>query len=254
VSEEHGRDGGDCLEGTEQRRAERVQRLLAGERLDTAELSYGLEGFHLGLVATGAGAEDAVRGLAESLDHRLLLIRRDEGGVWAWLGGRRLPEPDRVHAHLDSDWPAGAAAAIGEPGQGPGGWRLSHRQAQAALPIALRGSERLVRYADVALLATMLQDDLLATSLRQLYLSPLECQHDGGEVLRGTLRAYFAAERNVSSTAAALGVNRKTVTSRLRAIESMIGSSFASHAAEVEAALRLEELGRPVLPHSALPH
>ena len=49
--------------------------------------------------------------------------------------------------------PAGVSSAIGEPGKGLDGWRLTHRQAQAAMRIALRRPQRLTRYADVALLA-----------------------------------------------------------------------------------------------------
>jgi hypothetical protein len=55
---------------------------------------------------------------------------------------------------------------MGEPARGIDGWRLSHRQAKAALPTALRAPEAFVRYGDVALLAATLADDLLATSLR----------------------------------------------------------------------------------------
>ena len=43
----------------------------------------------------------------------------------------------------------------------------------------MRGPEPFVRYVDVALLAAVLQDDLLATSLRKLYLEPLEAERDG---------------------------------------------------------------------------
>jgi DNA-binding PucR family transcriptional regulator len=95
----------------------------------------------------------------------------------------------------------------------------------------------------------MFQDDLLATSLRQLYLEPLAEERDGGETLRETLRAYFAAERNVSSAAAALSVNRHTVTSRLRTIEKRLGRPLSTCATEIDAALRLEDLGHPTLPH-----
>ena len=110
---------------------------------------------------------------------------------------------------------------IGEPGEGLSGWRLSHRQAKAALQVAERRGQAVLRYADVALLASVLRDDLLVTSLRQLYLEPLERARDGGKAARETLRAYFAAERNVSSTAAVLGVDRRTVTNRMRAIEEL---------------------------------
>ncbi len=70
-------------------------------------------------------------------------------------------------------------------------------------------------------------------------------------MLRQTLRAYFAAERNASSTAAALGVSRQTVINRLRVVEERLGRSLGSCAVEVEAALRLEDMGRPLLPYAA---
>lgn len=82
----------------------------------------------------------------------------------------------------------------------------------------------------------------MATSLRTLYLAPLERERDNGKVARETLRAYFAASRHISSTAAALGVNRHTVASRLQAIEETLGRSLDTCAASLEAALHLHEL------------
>src|SRR4029077_15954907 len=102
--------------------------------------------------------------------------------------------------------PAEVALAIGEPAEGLAGWRQSHRQGAAAFNVARRRWKPIVRYADVALLASAMQDELLVSSLRQLYLEPLEAERDGGRVARETLRAYFGTERNVSSAAAALGV------------------------------------------------
>jgi len=112
------------------------------------------------------------------------------------------------------------------------------------LPIALRTSENAVRYADVALLASILQDDLLATSLREIYLKPLERDRDGGETIRKTLRAYFSADRNLSSAGALLGVSRRTVANRLRDIEERLGRSLGPVAAEIEITLRADELDR----------
>ena len=96
-------------------------------------------------------------------------------------------------------------------------------------------------YADVALLAAIAADDLIATSLRQLYLAPLERARDGGKVARRTLRAFFEAERNVSSTAAALGVDRRTVRNRLGAIEDLLGRPLKGAEADLEIALRLDD-------------
>jgi hypothetical protein len=253
VSEEYAREARAGPGSTEKRQARRIEELLEGRRLDTSELSYDFGVVHLGAVATGAGGAEALRGLATALDRRLMLVSRGERIVWAWLGGRHPFDPDDLDRIVSEGLPAPVSLALGEPAEGMEGWRLTNQQARAAMPIALRGPDPVVRYAEVALLASICQDDLLATSLHRLYLAPLEGQREGGAPLRETLRAYFAAERNISSTAAALGVNRKTVVNRLRAIEAMIGRSLSTCAADVEAALRIADLGHPVLPRASAP-
>jgi len=242
LSEEYAREERERPGTTEQRRAERIERLLAGEPIDTAELGYEFDVHHLAAIASGPGADNALRELAASVDCRLLTACRGDETLWAWLGARRALDPEELKRHASANWPEGATLAVGEPAQGLSGWRLSHRQAKAALTVAQRGPEPFVRYADVALLASVLQDDLLATSLRKLYLEPLEAERDGGEVAIETLRAYFAAERNVSSAAVVLGVKRHTVTNRLRVVEEAIGRSLSDCGPELEATLRLEQL------------
>jgi PucR C-terminal helix-turn-helix domain/GGDEF-like domain len=242
VGEEYSRE--DCArpsESTEQRRAERVRRLLAGELVDAAELAYEFEGNHLGLIAAGPGAARAVSEMAGAADRRLLLTRQEQGVAWAWLGSRRGFDPDEVLVLAASERLEGLTVAFGEPANGLAGWRLTHRQAKAALPVALRGGESPVRYGEVALMASILRDELLTTSLRDLLLTPLERDRDRGKAARETLRAYFEAERNVSSAAAALGVHRDTVAARLRAVEATVGRSLATYAAEFEVALRIEK-------------
>jgi GGDEF-like domain/PucR C-terminal helix-turn-helix domain len=220
---------------SERRRAERIERLLSGELLDTTHLAYDFEGWHLGLVVSGEGATEAVATLAGRLDRRLLTVQRGRETIWSWLGSRRRLDPGRLE-ELAGELPAGPTLAVGEPGEGLSGWRLTHRQARAAQSIALRSREAFVRYADVALDASMLQDDLLTISLRQLYLDPLD------EAALETLRAYFAAERHALSAAAALGVSRRTIARRLRSIEARLGRSLNASMAEIEAALRLRSL------------
>lgn len=242
VGEEYARAEDARASSVQQRMAERVRRLLAGELVDSAEVPYEFENHHLGLIAAGSDAQQALGGLAKTLDRALLLICREEGTVWAWLGGRRDIRIEELERVVATGWPPGLALALGEPAHGLEGWRLTHRQARAALPIALRGAERVVRYADVALLASMLRDELLVASLREIYLVPLEEERDGGAAARETLRAYFAADRNVSSAAAALGVSRRTVGNRLRAIEERLGRPLPAVGAAVEAALCLEAI------------
>lgn len=242
VSAEYAREARSRPSSPADRRRECVKRLLAGEFVDHSELGYDLDGHHLALVARGDGAGELARELATTLDRRLLAVRREDEPVWAcWLGGRRQLSAERVRRALSGAALGNAFVAVGEPGEALAGWRVTHLQAKAALPIAKRRGQSVLLYADVALLAAILRDDLLASSLRQLYLAPLERARDGGEVARETLRAYFAADRNISSAAAALGVDRRTVRNRIRAIEGLLGRSMSASGADLEIALRLDD-------------
>jgi DNA-binding PucR family transcriptional regulator len=226
-----------------QRRTEQVRRLLRGESQDASRLAYEIEGMHhIGVVAIGIGAEEALHELQGELDRSLLVVNPGEEMLWAWLGGRRAVPAERILERLKTQGAQPlAAAAIGERGEGLQGWRLSHRQAATALAIARRGPERVVRYAEVGLIASILKDEVLCASLRQLYLEPLAQGADGGKALRETLRAYLSTGRNFSSAAARLKVNRRTIASRLRIIEEMLGHRLDQDTLELEAALRLWE-------------
>jgi hypothetical protein len=221
---------------------ERVQRLLLGESVDVSELGYELDAWHLGVIATGENAERAVRSLGAQLGREILLASRGGEMVWAWFGDRqRLAIADLGRLLLAKSHP-GVSLAIGEPGRSVNGFRLTHRQAQAALLVALRRPQWLTRYADVALLAFALRDEALARSLVEIYLAPLDSPRKGSLALRQTLRAYLAAERNATSAAAALGVARHTVETRIRRVEERLGRLLSTCSAELDVALRLEEL------------
>jgi hypothetical protein len=242
VSDEYVLESKSRLSTVSERRRECVKRLLAGELVDHSGLGYDLGGHHVALMAKGEGVQEAMRLVAARLDRRLLAVCREEEPVWAcWLGGRRPLDAAQTIEALGEVQLDRSYFSIGEPGRGLAGWRFSHRQAKAALPVAERRRESVVRYADVALLAGALGDDLLAASLRRLYLEPLEDARDGGDAARDTLRAWFEAERNVTSTAAALGVDRRTVSNRVRTIEGLYGRRLKDVAAELETALQLED-------------
>jgi sugar diacid utilization regulator len=182
-----------------------------------------------------------MRGVAERLERRLLCVAREREIAWAWLGGRRVLPVDEVEQACAAD--AGDVRfVLGEPASGLEGWRMTHRQAQAALLVARRRPQRVTRYGDVALLAAALGDEVLGRSLVGIYLAPLGVARDGGEVLLQSLRAYLCAECSVSSAAAALGVSRKTVEGRLRMVEKQLGRTLHPCPAELEVALLLDEI------------
>lgn len=251
VAEEHTRER-KCvgLKGTEQRRTEQVQRLLAGEPANAPDLAYDLDGQHLGLIAKGNGALEMLRVLAKSVDCRLLVLSREEETVWAWFGGRKKVDLEQLLSLASDILPCHTRLAIGEPGESLPGWRLTHRQAKAALPIALYSAERFVPYREVALLASALQDELLLNSLREMYLEPLEGERDGGQALRETLRAYLDTGWNVSSAAAALGISRQAVNGRLRIAEETLSRPLLTCAGEIDVALRVSEFAEATPAHA----
>ena len=186
--------------------------------------------------------------MAAQIGRAILLVPRGEETVWAWFGDRRRLAVTDLQTVLLLKLPPGVTLAIGEPAQGLNGFRLTHRQAEAAHLVAQHRQQSLTRYADVALLAFALRDEALARSLVDIYLTPLDDPRKSYLVLRETVRAYLAAERNATSAAAALGVARHTVESRIRKAEELLGRLLPACVAEIEVALRLDELGCFALP------
>ncbi len=236
-----------------QRLGERVQRLLAGEQpADVGSVEYELDAWHLGLVVSGARAEAAAHSLASSLSRAPLVVGRGNGVAWAWLGGRRPLSVSEVERYASAGLLGDVSLAVGEPRHGFKGWRLTHREAQAARLVMLRRPRRFVRASEVTLLAAILGDESLAKSLRATYLAPLDQLGDTDRVLRDTVRAYFAAGFNAAAAAAALKVDRHTVQRRLRKVEEALDCLLHDCHAEIEVALSLEELDE-VAPEARIP-
>lgn len=227
-----------------QRVAERVQRLLAADSpADAAGLDYELDAWHLGLVVTGSRPDVAARTLAAGLKRQKLVVPQGNDSAWAWLGGRQRTMVDEVERYLDAGVLGDVTVAVGEPRWGLEGWRLTHYEARAAQQVMMRRPRPLTQASDVILLAAVLRDEMLAQSLRQTYLAPLD-DGESGLGLRETLRAYFDAGFNAATAAAVLEVDRHTVQRRLRKVEEALGRLLHSCHAELEVALVLEELDK----------
>lgn len=228
------------------RRVGLIEELLAGDLVDAEEAAPGFDfdSWHVGAVACGAGAVGVIGDLAKRADRRLLRVRRGKDSVWAWFAGARKLESTELQLLAVERIPTEGCLALGEPHHGLSGWRLSHRQAAAGLRVGLRRDDRIVRYGEVSIEASLLHDRVRAASLRQHYLVPLEEERDGGRKSRETLHAYFSRRRNLEAAALALGIVRQTVSYRLRAIEARLGSDLYACAHDLEAALALDALDR----------
>jgi hypothetical protein len=222
------------------RRREVVETLLTGGETRSAgvELSYDLDLWHLGVAARGSDSGQALQQLARERGCQLLVIPRDDGEIWAWLGSRERTtlastrfEP--VISQFDTN------IACGAPARAISGWRLTHEEAMAAALVGARLAHRFTRCTDFLLDAAILQSSVLAKSLADQYLAPLDELRVGGAVARQTLNAYYACDRSVSSAASLLRVTRKTVERRLRQIEEALGRPLRG-CLELEVALRLE--------------
>jgi PucR C-terminal helix-turn-helix domain/GGDEF-like domain len=242
VTEEYSREAARARRSPEGRRADLVLQLLAGRHVEVLDLGYELDAWHLGVIATGLRAKAAVRSLASALESELLPVARTDETVWAWLGGRRRLTGSDIERLLPASWPPEVSLAIGEPGKGLEGWRLTHSQAQAALRVLLRRPQPLTRYLDVAVLASALTDDVLGRSLQAIYLSGLG---ERRSELRATVHAYFAEGRSTSKAARSLGVVRQTVENRLRSVEEVLGRPLHTCLPDLEVALWLDEFAEP---------
>lgn len=229
-------------QSVDQRHGELVRRLLAGESVATVELDYGFDAWHLGVIATGSGAEKALRAFSATLGCQLLRILSGHETLWAWFGRQKeLPSTDILRLSQDAD--QSISLAIGEPAWGISGWRLTHAEAQTAHEVVMNRPKQATRCIDVLLDAAVLRDEIVGRALMVTFLAPLDNLRMGGDAARRTLKAYFACSRSAAKTAGVLHVTRKTVENRLRDIEKAIGRPLTTCLAELEVALRLENDG-----------
>lgn len=238
----------ESLERSPTRRLARgVEKLLAGETAEGADLEYELDGYHLGLIAVGPERGILLDALASRSDCRLLVVPRGPDISWIWLGADRAA-PIRELARSLAELAEGVSLAVGEPREGLEGWRTTHREAKTALGVMSHGCQRVTRCADVVLSAALLRHPDIRRFLLDAYLKPLD-RHRNAGALRKTLRAYLEHGCNAASAATSLGVDRHTIQRRLHRAEEILGRRLDACHAELDVALRLERIdeGEPLL-------
>jgi len=240
VTEEYTRERDRLMRGREQRRVQLVRDVLDGAVVDGGELGYELATSHRGVIGWGEGTDTILPLLAAALELRLLLVSVSGQTVWAWLGGARQSDPALRRALSELEL-AQCGLAFGRVGDGPDGFRSSHREARGAHRIAVATGTAVLYYDDVALECVMLADERAARAFIAAELAPLDRGRDGAK-LRETLSAYFASGFNASAAAAMLKVNDRTIAYRLNSIEDQLGRSVRARQTELQAAIRLERV------------
>jgi hypothetical protein len=226
----------------EQRRTQLVRNLLDGQPIDGSQIGYDLDGWHVGLIASGAEAEVTVRKAGSAFGGQLLAVAVDAITWWAWAGFPEPPATAIVSQVRPALLPPDCRLALGEPANGPAGFRQTHREASAAFALTATLAQPIVSYSDIALEDLASADPGRARVFIERELGPLAGDDRRAELLRDTLRAYFAAAQTASSTAQMLGVHERTIGNRIHAVEQLIGRSVHSRRAELETALRLHRL------------
>jgi hypothetical protein len=217
------------------RRLRAVEAALAGD--DGAQLDYPLTGDHIALVTRAARAEPAIAAAASALGVQHIAVRAADGHCWAWVATCDLAELAARLTAGSGTRELDAPVGVG----GPGGFRLAHRQAHLAERVA-RVPGELVELRSVALEALVLGDQRTAWEVARAELGPLAGPDPRAVRLRATLDAWFRSRERLSEAAATLEVAPRTVTYRLRAAETLLGHPIAHRRAELEAALRVQQL------------
>lgn len=241
IASEHTRETEQRRRSPDVRLRETVEQLLEDEaRSHASGLDYVFDAWHLGMVARGEKARDAVHVIARRLERKPLSVARGDEVVWGWLAGRRPVEMSEMEQVIEDDALGKVVVAVGEPRWGIHGWRLTHYEAKTAFQVMRPRGRRLTRCREVLLLAAVVRDEKLSESLVQTYLRPIG-EDDQGEALRRTLRAYLEIGGNAASTSAALSIDRSTVQRHLRKIENLLGRAIHSCQAELTVALEVDE-------------
>jgi hypothetical protein len=223
------------------RRFYAVRSVLGGDHLAATRIEYELEQHHLALIASGDQAAPALRALARELDRRVLVVGPIRGIWWAWMSGSRplaVPQERLLRGYRP---PGGVSFGLSLEGFGEAGFRSSHRQALRAFALSEPDQAPFVRFEHIAVesLAGENREEARAFVAREL--RGIDDDSASSQHIRETLVAYFAAEYNAASAAAALGVHQQTVANRLRTAEERLGHPIGSRRIELELALRLRD-------------
>jgi hypothetical protein len=246
-------------------RSETARRIIDGqledERAGSSRLGYELRRSHVALILAGEPANQgpgggslekeaieaaAILGCADPL-----LIPSGVGVLWAWCGTFKPPVPQALALVEQHVPPEGVRMAVGRPGYGIEGFRITHQEAGhasrfwdiGAAPLGGTTSYRTVEV--VSLLATDLDR---ARRFVRNELGPLADQSETAARMRSTLLGFLSHGGSHVRAAQALHMHQNTVYNRVRRAEELLGGPVTDRRVELQTALMLAEtLGDEVL-------
>jgi hypothetical protein len=229
----------------------RVAAVLDGEVADPEAadrlLGYPVSGRHVAFIGYGDRVPIPQLDMGE-VDRRLrllpggkeiLVVPRDELTIFCWVS---VPENDPVDQWIALAEAQGhpAPIAFGEPARGIEGFRLSHRQAQAAgavLALANNGVH-LVRYRDVAAVSFLAKQPVECRGWLSATLGDLAGDGEEREQLRHTLLVFLEEGENANAASQRLFVHRNTIRYRVERAKQMLPAPLEKHRLDVALALR----------------
>lgn len=244
-------------------RAETVRDILDGrlenEPTATSRLGYELRRHHVGLILVGESENRLTRGGGlerEAVEVAAilgcadpLLVSTGAATLWAWCGTFENPSSDvlaRVERHRPS---AGVRMALGRPGFGIEGFRITHVEAGRASRFWDLGATSLTAsYGSLELVSLLASDLERARRFVRRELGPLAEQTEATTKLRSTLLGFLSHGCSHVRSARELHMHENTVYNHVRRAEELLSCPVVDRQFELQAALALAEtLGPEIL-------
>ena len=252
------------LRGAAAARSEAIEDIIAERERDpqraSKRLRYEVNRHHVGVVAwaetvpTETDAQqvlgEVVADLARTMTAETTLIQPLGSLVTAgWLSRRDAFPAMALDTEMPvpSTMPPGIRIAVGVPGHGLKGLRLSHIEASHARRVASLAGPRLgslTRYRDVAVAALASADPAHAASFVSRILGRLADDDEATYRIAMTLLVYLQENRSRSRAAERLTVHPNTVSYRVNQAEAILGRSIDTESLDLAVALTL----LPMLP------
>ena len=266
LSAEYQRERERWVRGAEALRRETITAILADEPVDTDGagriLGYELRRHHLGLVLWASPTPDdpqvlprleraATAASAHLEASRPLMLSVDGHTMWAWIGRDTEPPRELIDSLAAAPNADGVSIALGAPGQGPSGFRRTHRDAADTAKVAIASKRRpgsVIPYHAVELAALFAGDPERTRRFVHERLAGLAFDDDESHRLRATLMLYLEENGSRVATAKRIGVHPNTVANRIRACREILGRDVGQDQVPLLVALKLAStLGPAVL-------